>query len=107
MHDEDDEIAGALRRLHARGWSVGDAVCSDPGGIRNIITGSTVRAGFGPGVQRAPKHGGIRLTGPRRSGYFRGGLDRLRRHFQLSGQVPPRPDHFCATTSRSVRCNLV
>jgi ABC-2 family transporter len=24
----------------------------------------------------------------------------------ISGQVPPHPDHFCATTSRSVRCNL-
>jgi putative transposase len=25
---------------------------------------------------------------------------------RLTGQVPPHPDHFCATTSRSVRCNL-
>jgi hypothetical protein len=32
MHDEDDEIAGALRRLHAGGWSVRDAACSGPGG---------------------------------------------------------------------------
>ncbi len=26
--------------------------------------------------------------------------------FYLNGQVPPHPDQFCATTSRSVRCNL-
>jgi hypothetical protein len=24
----------------------------------------------------------------------------------MIGQVPPHPDHFCATTSRSVRYNL-
>jgi hypothetical protein len=26
--------------------------------------------------------------------------------FRLMGQVPPHPDQFCATTSRSVRCKL-
>ena len=40
MHDEDDEIARALHRLHAGGWSVGDATCSGPGGIRYVVTGS-------------------------------------------------------------------
>jgi hypothetical protein len=49
MHDEDDEIAGALRRLHAGGWSIGDAACSGLGGIRYIVTGSNgesrIRAG--------------------------------------------------------------
>jgi hypothetical protein len=29
-----------------------------------------------------------------------------RRVLRLNGQVPPPPDQFCATTSRSVRCNL-
>ena len=28
------------------------------------------------------------------------------RRIRLNGQVPPHPDHFCATTSRSVRYNL-
>src|SRR3954453_20636939 len=28
------------------------------------------------------------------------------RAIPLIGQVPPHPDHFCATTSRSVRCNM-
>jgi hypothetical protein len=44
-------------------------------------------------------------------GHIRDGA-RLQRHGSTSlltlliGQMPPHPDHFCATTSRSVRRNL-
>jgi hypothetical protein len=35
-----------------------------------------------------------------------GVLERLPPNMCLTGQVPPPPDQFCATTSRSVGCNL-
>src|SRR5512135_2939574 len=38
--DQGDEIAAALDRLHAGGWSVGDAACSGPGGIIHVVIGT-------------------------------------------------------------------
>ena len=93
-----DEIADVLDQLHAGGWNVGDTAFFDveDGGQVWVVTGTTgenvIRA------RRAPRHGGIRLTGSRRLGYFRGGLDRHRRHFRFK-----RNSRGCRPFSRSSR----
>ncbi len=42
MHDQGDDIADALERLHAAGWSIGDTAFFDVerGGIVHVVIGS-------------------------------------------------------------------
>jgi hypothetical protein len=63
---QDDEIADALDRLYAGGWSIGDtAFFVEGGGLVHVVTGSNgenmIRA------RRVPRRGGGRSTRPRRS----------------------------------------
>src|SRR4051812_43679226 len=59
-----------------------------------------------PGPPSAPPSGDRHPTRTRRAydlDYARSRMGILKR---TNGQVPPHPDHFCATRSRSARCNL-